>query len=297
MAIQHPGGTIISTTFVGGTKLQIVNALNTQLKLAGWTAISGDGTGDVILESATTPTANNFIRVRLRDSAATNCAVLNMQNTSASKVSGNMFLLPAAAKTFRILANKYMFFCFTPGTTASREYWMCGTLWIPTDLHGVITGELGIASGNGNSDTDTTVRPSFRTLLQCHPFSGGGQAWSGLCNSNLSEIVNNGVTDAGPGGPRLIIPVAAQTSYYYIGYRWHDDSLDVSDPVIAWGLTNGNIDEAKKRGQLWGCMLLTDSFAADQVLTSFDGHDWWGITNSNAGTSQHARGTLFFATT
>lgn len=296
MAIQYPGGTIVSTTFTGATKNNIVTNLQTQLNNAGWTTISGGGTGDVILESATTPTASNLIRVRLRDSAATNCAVINMQNAAASKVSQNYYLLPAALKTFRVLANKYQFFCFTPGASAAREFVGCGVPYIPSFLHSVITGEFGWISGNATSDTDTAVpatsRATFRTHLHCS--TNGQTNWfSGLVNSNLCDSAN-GTT---AGALKLMVPVGGYTADSNAGnYRWHDDSLQLCDPLVSWGLT-ANSDEAKIRGQLWGAMVVTDSFAADTTFSSVDGHDWWGITNSQVGNTSNARGSLFIATT
>ena len=172
---------------------------------------------------------------------------------------------------------------------------MCGTLYLPSDLHGVITGELGFINGNGASDTDSAVRVSFRTLLAGAHQTSTGQAWSGLCNGNLSEVVTTSSTNASAGGLRLIAPVGGiYTSNN--GYRWHDDTLQQADPLIAWGLTNGTSDEAKIRGQLWGCMILSDSYAGDTTLSSVDSHNWWAITNSNAGDSTYARGTLFMIT-
>lgn len=297
MAIQYPGGTIVNTTFTGATKNNIVTNLQTQLNNAGWTTISGGGTGDVILESATTPTASNNIRVRLRDSAATNCAVINMQNAAATQVSQNCFLLPAAAKTFRVIANKYQFFCFTPGTSAAREFLGCGVPWIPSFLHGVVTGELGWINGNASSDTSTTVLVSLRTALETHGGTVGSNSasyFSGLVNGSMVNISTLGLN--GLGSMRLVIPYSAAVQAFAYGFRWHDDSLMISDPLIAWGLTSGTSDEAKIRGQLWGAMVVSDAFAGDTALSSVDGHDWWAITNANAGTTGSAKGTLFLAT-
>lgn len=291
MSIQHPGGTIVNTTFTGATKNNIVTNLQTQLNNAGWTTISGGGSGDVILESATTPTASNFIRVRLRDSAVTNCACLNMQNASGLKVSQNYFLLPAAAKTFRVIANKYQFFCFTPGGSAAREVVGMGVPYIPSFLHGVITSEFGWIMGNGETDTSTTVRATFRTQLHASAPSAVNY-WSGLCNNNLIEVSNNSTVVP---GLRLVIPYGANVARQE-AYRWHDDTLNIADPLIAWGLVN-TTDEAKIRGQLWGAMAVSDSYAADTVWTGVNSHDWHAITNSQAGSATEARGTLFLATT
>ena len=291
MAIQHPGGTIVSTTFTGGTKTAIVNALETQLTNAGWSVISGTGTGDVVMQSATTPTASNYIRVRLRDTS-TNCASIVMQNTAATKVSQLYFLLPFAAKTFRIVANKYQFFCWVPGSTVAREYVGCGVPYIPSFLHGVINSEFGWINGNAESDTYSgTVRRSFRTSF--HMSQGETQYWSGICNGNLCET--NTSTHAAA-ALRLVIPYSAGVQRSSDGYRWHDDTLLVSDPLIAWGLANST-DESKIKGQLWGAMFVSDVYAGETAWTSVNSHDWIAVSNSVNGSTSEARGTLFLATT
>jgi hypothetical protein len=291
VAIQYPGGTIVNTTFVGTDRATTGTALETQLVNAGWTVISGSGTNDRLLESATTPTAANLIRVRIRTANLTNCVCINMQNVAATKVSQNYFILPAALKTFRIIANKYQFFVFTPGTSAAREFVACGVPWIPTFLHGVMTDDLGWISGNGLSDTSTTVQVSFRTSLHC---AGSNLGYSsGIVNGSLFDFAGSGI--GGPGGMRLVTQVGGNVQDTN-AFRWHDDSLQLVDPLIAWGLTSAVSDEAKIRGQLWGAVIVTDAFAADTTLASVDGHSWLGITNANGGSTSAARGTLFLAT-
>lgn len=294
MSIQYPGGTIVNTTFIGATKQDIVSNLETQLTLAGWSVVSGAGTTDVLLQSGSTPTANNFILVRLRSTILTNCCCVNMQNAAADRVSPNFFLFPGAAKTYRIAANQYQWFCFTGGTSAAREYVGTGVLYIPSFLHGVIVGELGWISGNGESDTTVTVRASFRTLLECAGITGSvSQHYCGLVNGSL--VQGGGIT-GGPGSMRLVTQQGALVQSVN-GYRWHDDSIQLVDPLIAWGLTSATTDEAKIRGQLWGAMIATDAFAGDTILTAVDGHDWLAVTNSNVGSANDARGTLFVAIT
>lgn len=291
MAIQHPGGTIVNTTFTGGNRLQIVNALNTHLKAAGWSAISGDGTSDVVLQSASTPNGN-AIRIRLRETAVTNCACLNMQNTSGGQQSQNYFLLPGASKTFRIIANKYQFFCHTQSTTVAREAVGMGTLYVPTFLASQITGDLGWMWGNANADTSTTIIPSFRTSLSCFNTDGYGYS-SVLMNSGLAEA---GGGSQAYGGIRLVTLQSALTNVSnYAGSRWTDDTWFLSDALMAFGASSLLSNEAKIRGQLWGCMVLSDALAGETVLTDVNGHDWIAVTNSNVGDSDNVRGTLLMA--
>lgn len=285
MAIEYPGGTIVHTTFTGGTKTQICNAVNTHLKTAGWSVISGDGTGDVVLQSAANSNGNS-IYVRIRDSVVTNCCQFNMQNGSLTKVSLGTWLLPGASKTFRIIANKYYFFCFTPGNSA-REYMGMGTLHVPSFLGAATVGELGWMNGNVWSDSDTTGRRCFRTSLTTETGWGGG-----LVNNALTNFETGGNQE--PGSLRFVTLLSAAGHSFSSGWRWHDDSILVSDALMAWGL-NSIYEEAKVRGQLHGAMIIADEFVSDTVLTGIDGHDWLAITGSNTGGAQNARGTLFVA--
>jgi hypothetical protein len=290
MAIQHPGGTIVNATFTGAVKQDIVSNLQTQLTAAGWSVVSGGGTTDVLMQSASTPTAANFIRVRLRSTNLTNCCCLNMQD-AVSLASLDYYLLPAGAKTFRVIANQYQF--FVTGGLSARDFVCMGVPYTPTWLHGVITGAFGWIMGNSASDGDTTIRSSFQNGL--HAATYGGMHTSQLCNGSLAQLDQYGGSGPDPGAIRLVFPLNGNVQSV-TGYRWHDDTLHLSDPLIGWGLT-GALDEAKVRGQLWGAMVVSDSFSAGTILSAVDGHDWYAITNSNVGATNSGRGTLFVAIT
>ena len=292
--IQYAGGTNVNTTFTTtvGTRQEIVTGVQTALTTAGWTVISGGGTGDVLMQSATTPTANNQIQARLYDPGAGSCAQVFIRNIAGTKVSAATYLLPAALKVFRVIANKYQAFVFTPGSSAAREFVAFGVPYIPTFLHGVITAEFGWIVGNAIVDTDTTVRPAFRTILGGQSTAGSESACYGaILNTNLLNncLVNNVVhvgavrVQANPYNQLVTVNTNA--------YRWHDDSLNASEALVAWGLTLFS-DESKIRGQLWDAIVISDPFAADTTIT-LDARSWFAITNSNAGTTVIARGTLF----
>src|SRR4051812_47184678 len=101
MAIQYSGTNYNSTfTCTTGTRQEIVTGLQTALTAAGWTVISGSGTGNVLMESATTPAPQSLVmRVKLFDPGSGNCAQLvprNQANTHA--MSNYLPLLPAVGK-------------------------------------------------------------------------------------------------------------------------------------------------------------------------------------------------------
>lgn len=293
-SIPYSGGTIYNNTFVGGTRAQIVTGLETALGTAGWSTISGAGTGDVLMKSAVTPaSASNSIRMRLYDPGAGNCAQVTMKNDAGDKVSQIYYLLPAALKTFRVIACKYNFFIMTAGTSAAREFLCGGTLYIPTFLEGVIIGDLGWIQGNAISDTDATARSSFRTLLGA--FINVSHRCSGLVNGSLVDLSNgaNGI-----GNPALVLRYGANVGVLGGHNRWHDDSLHVSEAALSWGLT-AVTDEGKVRGLIHNAMVINDAYAGDDVsISAYDGHAWYAITNNNAGiAASSAKGTLLIAIT
>jgi len=283
MAIQYAGGTNVNTTFTctTGTRREIVDGLVAALNTAGWTTVSGGGTGDVLLASATTPQGLS-IRCRVYDAGSGNCTRFQMRNAAGSKVSQDFFLAPAAARVYRVIANKYQWFCFVPTVpNAGREFGAMGVPWIPSFLEGVITGDCGWANNNAWSDGDTTNRYSLRTMLAGH------EKGSGLVNSSLCEW--SGVTLNA--GIRLLSLIGGWTDQPASGYRWHDLSLFVCEPLISWGTQNTG-DEALIRGQLWDAVIVGQAFAAGETI-SLDGKTWYAITGSNTGGSATARGTLF----
>ena len=292
--IQYAGGTNVNTTFTTtvGTRQEIVTGIQTALTTAGWTVVSGGGTGNVVMRSATTPTANNSIDVRLYDPGAGNCAQVFLRNAAGTQESSAKFLLPAALKVFRVIANRYQGFVFTAGTSAAREFVAFGVPYIPSFLHGVITADFGWVMGNGISDTSAGVGASFRTVLGAQSTGGvESSCYAGLLNANLLNPTCSGANTQ-TGAVRISAALYNHTVQANTNaYRWHDDSLNASEALVGWGLTVVG-DESKIRGQLWDAIVVSDSFAADSTIT-LDAHSWFAITNSNAGSTVTARGTLF----
>jgi len=295
MSIQYAGGTIINTTFTQstGTRAEIVSNLITQLLAAGWTLVSGSGTDQVLKCAATATGVTGLqIAVRVYDPGSGNCARVALRNVSGTRIGQDLYLFPAASKTWRIIANKYQFFIFTPGSSAPREFAAAGQLCVPSWLTSV-TVNAGWANGNAISDTDTTAKTSFRTNLA--PLQTVQGRTTALASDTLLDI---GSSNSSLPTPELLIPQAGFINagqQNTNGYRWADNTLLVGDALLAMGIASIT-DEAKVYGQLWDAALVNDSFAADSNI-SLDGHTWWGITVGNTGTSQYAHGTLFIAVT
>ncbi len=291
MAIQYSGGTNINSTFTctTGTRREIVDGISAELVAAGWTIISGSGTGTVLLESATTPSPQNLVcRVRLHDPGSGTSAQVQFRNQGNTKAQTNQFYLhPAAAKVYRVIACPYQFFVFASDSmTSGRTMVSGGVPYLPSFLQGVVT-ECIWAQGNSiNSDSSNTLYSSFRTAGFTGYDSNQPNQWN-VVNGNMVETF--GVAGGGnrPGMQSLLVQQGPQHQVMQsqqTAYRWHDGSLLTYEPLIAWGLTSYN-DEPLIRGQLWDAAMISGQFVADQT-TTFDSNNWWVYTNNVTWTSQ-----------
>jgi hypothetical protein len=298
MSLQY-SGTNVNNTFVNtvGTRLEIVTGLSAALVAAGWTIISGAGTGNQLLESATTPSPQSLVcRVQLFDPGSGNCAQIKFRNQANTKSQTNYHpLFAQASKTWRVIANPYQFFIFSSASTSvGREFVAGGVPYLPSFLQGVITESIW-SMGNGRNDTDSYNSSTFRNNLITSVSASQPNLWLDV-NLNQWENFNNYVNNSYTGWPQLIAQNGAQWTQVsgtnlIAPYKWHDDSVLTYEPLIAWGLT-GFTDESKIRGQLWDAAVVSDAFGADQT-TSFDTRNWWVLTNGNFGSQGvYARGSL-----
>lgn len=300
----YTGGANVSSTFVTSSRQNVVDGIEDALNAAGWITISGHHSANTLVQSSMSPDSQNLrMRIRLKDNGATNCAVASIENVSGTKAGGNsttagLQFLFGSSKTWRIIANKYQAFVFVPTTTASREFAAWGIPMLPTWLDGGVVYEAIWAHGNAVSDTDGTVRGSFRTGLGTRDSNACGNCQM-ITNNNLVEVGNASTTD-NIGLPTLVVMVpGTQLSKAALSthYRWHGSSAYMTDPIISWGLT-ATTDEGMGRGQLWDAFVSMEQFTIDTAVSALDSHDWWGITNDNVGTASSAsRGTLFIAVT
>jgi len=295
--IPYSGGTIVNTTFTTtvGTRQEIVTALETNLVAAGWTVISGSGTGTVLLRSAETAAPkSNSIRVRLLEVGSGNCAQVKMENDSGSLVSQAYYLLPAAAKVFRIVACRYNFFVFNPQPSTARSVVICGTLHIPTFLEGVTTGSLGFIHGNGNSDSDTSIRNTFRTRLGIWTQQSGGFGWSSQIRNNAIQNVNDDSQSSAH--VTTCHAPALDTSNYLL---WADgNTYPTREVVLGFGM-GGTTSQNRWQGIIHNLFTTPRVYAGDDIsVSAYDGHAWMSVTDSNNGIAGRMNaGTIFVAIT
>lgn len=301
MGIQY-SGSIYSTTFTTttGTRREIVDAVATALVAAGWSYQSGSGTGDVKMLSATTPQSSKTV-VRINDPGSGSCALFRLYN-SANTVnqSGGCYLLPAAGKIFQFIGNKYQFAVFVNSSIITREFIMGGTPWMPSWNSGIT--EAGWLHGNATSDSDTTLRGSFRLEPQVYDTSNQPGNQCAYINTTLMEgnNTNFGVAFA-PGviqlGGYTALFVESNNGTPNMMNKWYDGSMIVSEPLIGWcnSTTPGSTD-AIIVGQLWDAALTTNLNAID-TTTSFDSHTWQNILYNGGSIQNYNKCSLWLATT
>jgi hypothetical protein len=278
-----------------GTKQELINKLETELLAAGWTTVSGSGTGNLLMQSALSPPGQDLqMRVRFKDNSG-NCVTGSIENVAGSLASGNsttqgFHLLPAASKQWIFTHNKYQVFVRTPVVTAAREHISFGIPYLKESLRGYVYEAIW-ALGNAISDTDTTVRTTFRTRLTSAGGASNRGAWASITNGNMWQSY----ADATSPGRGVLRPMTSHPGTDTpAAYSWFDDSADIYTPEIAWALTAVS-GTAKYAGQLWDAFVTTESFTGD-VTTTLDGHNWIALTASNTGAAGFARGTLFLVT-
>jgi hypothetical protein len=259
----------------------------------------------VLLQSATQPTVTNPIRVKIQDNlAATPHVGVSVQNQAGTVVGSNNgggtqvpTLLTGPGKTWRIIATKYQFFCFTPAPSAAKEFVMAGMVCVPSFLTGI--NDHGYVAGSGYSEADSSVRASMRgNTSTSNNYVGTGNGTNGqlIWNASYYEsayCLNN------PGGMAYIFMRASNYDSDGLGsnYRWANDQLLTSDVLLTCGLLTANApEEAKIKGQLFDIVYVSDAFAGDATDT-FNGHPWFNLTNNNTASNQKfSRGGFWVAT-
>lgn len=298
MSIIYSGGTLINSTTVQstGTRAELADWINGRLVAAGWSSVTNSAS-DYTLTSATT-TQGLAIKVRVYDPGSGNCARLKFTDGTGAKVqTADLFLLPAAAKTWRFVGSKYQFFVMTAPVTAAREFACGGVLYVPTFFSSVTAACW--CHGNAISDTDAVAnRLGFRVALTTDTANTTVSPTTWCC-WNASAWENTATSaNSTAGMPRLVSQQGAGSGTGNTNfYRYADGTFRAYESEIGWGLT-AVTDEGQVRGQLWDALIVSDSIAGDTTL-SYDGHTFIAITHSNAGTSSAsnlaARGTLLIA--
>jgi hypothetical protein len=283
MPIQYAGGTIVNAIETAAnlsTKTALVDWISAQLVNAGWTRTGSSGNWNVTSDAA--PPFNLRMRVNL-NTTPTNCAgILLSKEDGSQAATTNLFLLPN--RSYRIIANRFQAFVFTPGAPVDRGVACWGVPAVPSYFSAPETAIWGHC--NATSDTDSTAKGSFRLRLgSISTSAGGGGVNYANYNNSFWTTTSPGISSAymtlfaiAPGFITTTEPEKNSMSFSDSA-----DSFLVTEPLIAWHDSTGSFP-AKIRGQLWDAILINKGLLADTTFT-FDGRTYWVITNANNGSS------------
>jgi hypothetical protein len=298
MSLQYATGSKVNTTTVVNDKASLCAVIDTGLTAAGWTVTTHTSSTDNIYQSGVTPQSNQ-IKIRVWDGGG-QCVRIKMMNTAQTiSQSDSCYLYATTSTSYTIIANQFQFVIFVPGSVSSRNFCIGSAFYIPPNLVTMGLTTAAFIQGNATSDTDTTnLTGSFRTALTIRGFAGAapGNGWTIL---NATSVEYSGLSADSFQHPGLLVLAMIQSAAMdsISGYRWHDDSAFIFEPLVAWGTPT--IDsEAKLRGQLWDAFVVTESFPAD-ITTSVDSHNYYNLTESNDGhltLPASMRGSLFVLT-
>lgn len=92
------------------------------------------------------------------------------------------------------------------------------------------------------------------------------------------------------GCPALYGNINCNTDRAQDPQNWANGKAGAVEPFIGWGNSSGAA--AVRIGQLPDAALLMKAYTIDQTAT-FDGHNWWNLTNNNGGSTTSAEASLF----
>lgn len=288
MSVQYSGGPYVNYPFTdAGTRLDLVNNLNAQLKEAGWSVISGDESADVLMKSAVTP-AGLSVRLRLYDPGGGNCAQLFIKNNAGTLTSQAFYLLPESVG-WRIVANPYWFGMFKSGAAyrnVGRSALFAGTIWVPDSVATVMGSDLdcGFIQGVGSSDGDTGTSQSWRNRI--------AMADSMRASTLFRSFMLTGAYD-NSGQPMLISPGPNCYQQGDSPFEWEGGGRHDIEALIAWSPDGSTGTRAKIKGQLWDAMAMGGLFDGETTI-SFDGHTFIAVTDQ-CSQERNGIGTLFVA--
>lgn len=298
MPIVYSGGTIVDVNDFDMTSLATACAdFETNLVAAGWSVISGSGTSDLMLQTATTPGGQAH---RLRVWANSGFFDIGMRLYSPAGVAlGSSAALSMPKNTsdpYRLVAHKYGFHLLLPGSTAAGTYATCETLYLPSfELTPTVPDQVCFLGINCGYHFGGGGGGSWR----CNVPTQGALYWHNhqdqqiACYGTYSWSASEGVTG---NSVQLVRPAPGQGGSHNFG-RWGDNTALISEPLVAWPTNDIASTEVIIRGQLWNSFVATVPMDGDEEF-SMDGHTWLSITNNNtgiSGTGQVYQGTLCVA--
>lgn len=168
---------------------------------------------------------------------------------------------------------------------------------------GTTTATLDSSVGNGTYTASSAVagRVSPRDLVSeclCAGNNGATLALfrthcgAGAASQEYFVSVNgeNHTSGSQTACPTLYGVIPCNTDIASAPSDWANGKAGAVEPFIGFGSSSGG--NPVRIGQLPDMALVMKAFTIDQTAT-FDGHNWWGLTNNNGGSTTVAEATAF----
>jgi hypothetical protein len=260
-------------------------------------AFTGSTTGTVycysayvLMYSATQSSVTNPATIRICDNGGT-CLNITIQNYACTMFANNGIiqgsgngryygaqLQPFLFINYQIIATRYQFFVFTPGTNASnRSYAHAGMLFVPSFL-ATVTDHSFVFADTCDGET-TNYCSCFRNVVTMG--YNNTPNFQFIWNDNVCEGDNiiSAANNSYAGWPNTLIMVCAYWQSSQGQYRWANDTYNTSDVLLTCGLNTYGM-EGKIKGQFYDLIYIPEAFALDTTDT-FNGHTWQNLTNNN----------------
>lgn len=301
MSIQFSGGSIQNTTFSGATTAALCTNIQQILGSAGWTIVSGSGTTNLLMQTALTP-QNLQMRFKFHDNAltagGTNTVQISLQTTNGSSTGTDGTLNAPwvkvnATTNFRMIAGPYYFWLVVPTSYTDFGFFACGGVpWIAAFQS--TTTQLGyLVSQTGGSGNPTAVPTTFRNGNTCAVKNGTPRQQLLFNTTYVSMDGQSGFPNADleacflrPWAPAYKADFIGPTGFvstFSLMSQFSDGSFATADPWIGWDIQRSGApiagDPANVMGMLWDAVLIYDSSQAGDTTATFDGHNWFAISN------------------
>jgi hypothetical protein len=282
MNYPYFGATIVNQTFTQtlGTRRELVDWIAGQLITAGWSYVSGSGTGTPKLRSAATP---HGLRCKMDMSDVADATVVRYRALTDDELftGGNHWLFPGVGLDWRIIASPYYFWLSrNNGTMTRQDCAYLVNLYIPAPFRSSVTeaffsGSNSQSSNPGNTGTTLTLRNGLShngaDQLGLHAFNG--TRYQPLGGTQFGALMITAPA-AAPG-----VTAGFATDVNAPGREWFDGSRSMYDAPVNWGPTQTNSLPCATRGVLPDAGIWTGPLAWGTVLT-IDGHQWMAWNNN-----------------
>lgn len=247
-----------------GTKAELAAWIRDNLITAGWSVLSGAGTGVVKLRSAVTPHGLRC-RLQINDTTDANSVKLyGITDDELSQATGS-FLFPTAGFNWKLVATPYYAHIFRDiASVQNRDWFSIQNLYIPQPDRGAVTEAFITNSNSTTVGSDGSINGHFRNV-----YSGNNTNDRYIAAFNSNRWLNGGANVQGT--VRLVTPAVS---------KFWDNSFVGTDIWLQWGTP-----DASAAGLLRG--IWPDAFMYGDALPygttwNIDGHNWFCITFGTA---------------